>query len=67
MYRNDALVFESCMHKNIKVYLAFNCLKMCNVDKGLSKLSQKHKTNFATIFARKPFSHSKIEQNFKHN
>ena len=37
MYRNDALVFESCMHKNIRVYLAFNCLKMCNVDKRLSQ------------------------------
>ena len=60
MYRNDALVFESCMHKNIRVYLA---LKMCNVDKRLSELSPKHQTNFATMFARTPFSHSKIEQN----
>ena len=67
MYRNDALVFESCMHKNIRVYLAFNCLKMYKVDKGLSELYPKHQTNFATMFARKPFLHSKIEQNFKHN
>ena len=35
MYRNDALVFESCMHKNIRVYLEFNCLQMCKPNKGI--------------------------------
>ena len=55
MHRNDALVFESCMHKNGRVYLEFKYLKICNVDKGLSDLSQKLKTNFATMYPRNPF------------